>query len=492
MNTPFVLLPYQQAWLADTTPVRIAEKSRRIGLSWGAASECVIEAATGDGGCDTWYVGYNHDMAQEFIRDCAGWARKFNLVTSEVEEFMLDDEDGKNQILTFAINFSSGYRITALSSRPTNLRGKKGHIILDEAAFHDDLKGLIKSAMAVLMWGGKARVDIISTHNGTENYFAKLVEETRSKKRPYSLHRTTIDEALEQGLYKRICLVNGAEWSPELEAKWRQELFALYGDDAEEELLCVPARSGGTYIGRDLVELAMVPGSVHRLTCVPEFTNWPEAARIAHVDAWMKENLAASLAALPKDKIHFFGEDFGRTSDRTVIAPGYVAQDLRRIFPFAVELSGVPYEQQRQVLFYIVEKLPRFVKGALDATGNGGYLAEVCAQKFGEARIEKVMLTDKWYAENLPPFKAAFEDKLTTMPRDADHMLDIGALKVINGLPKLPKAKTSSTGEGPPRHGDAAIAYALGHYASRLPSIAYGYTPAKKPTSGFNARRGVF
>ena len=34
-RTPMALLPYQQRWCADTSPVKLCEKSRRIGLSWG-------------------------------------------------------------------------------------------------------------------------------------------------------------------------------------------------------------------------------------------------------------------------------------------------------------------------------------------------------------------------------------------------------------------------------------------------------------------------
>ncbi len=488
--TPAVLLPYQQTWIADESRVRIAEKSRRVGLSWVAGCESVLDAAAVDG-CDTWYSGYNQEMAVEFIRDCAFWACAFDAACSTIEESIFVDEGGDKEILTYAIKFASGYRITALSSRPTNFRGKKGRLVLDEASFHDDLPGLLKAAMAVLMWGGKSRVDIISTHNGTENFFNTLIEEVRAGKRPYSLHRITLDDALEQGLFQRICLVNGQEWTLELERQWRAELFSQYGDDAEEELNCVPARSGGTYINRDLIERAMRPGKVYRLTCPDGFLQWLPSAQTAHIDQWCKDTLAAPLAALPKGSMHFFGEDFGRTSDRTVITPGYLAQDLKRIYPFAVEMLNVPYESQKQVLFYVVDRLPKFIKGALDATGNGGYLAEVAAQKYGDTRIEKVMLTDKWYSENLPQFKARFEDQTHELVRDADHMVDLSHLKVINGQPKLPKSKTASTGEGPPRHGDAAIAYALADYASRFPIAEIKYTPAPKPATGFHARRGV-
>ena len=36
-RTPMAFLPYQQRWAKDTTPVKFCEKSRRIGLSWGAS-----------------------------------------------------------------------------------------------------------------------------------------------------------------------------------------------------------------------------------------------------------------------------------------------------------------------------------------------------------------------------------------------------------------------------------------------------------------------
>lgn len=77
-RTPMALLPYQQAWCADQSPVKLCEKSRRIGLSWGEAADTALLAASGSG-MDAWYIGYNKDMALEFIRDCANWAKFYNL-----------------------------------------------------------------------------------------------------------------------------------------------------------------------------------------------------------------------------------------------------------------------------------------------------------------------------------------------------------------------------------------------------------------------------
>ena len=215
-----VLLPYQMRWIDDPAPVRVYEKSRRIGISWSTAAEAALIAAASKG-MDVWYIGYNKDMAEEFIRDCADWIKHYQLVADAIQEEIIND-DGKD-ILTFVIRCASGFRITALSSRPSNLRGKQGYVIIDEAAFHDQLGELLKAAIALLMWGGK--VAVISTHDGVDNPFNQLCEEIRAGKKPYALHRTTFDDAVDEGLYRRICQVRGIDWTPEGEAAWVADIY---------------------------------------------------------------------------------------------------------------------------------------------------------------------------------------------------------------------------------------------------------------------------
>lgn len=239
---PPALLPYQQRWLADQAPVKVWEKSRRIGASWCQAADSALTAAAGRG-MNTWYIGYNADMAQEFIRDAAMWSRHYQLAASAVEEEVIHDEG--QDILAYRIRYASGWRVTALSSKPRNLRGKQGLVVIDEAAFHPELPALLKAAIALLMWGG--RVCILSTHNGEDNDFNRLCEEVRQGVKPYSLHTTTIDDALAEGLYRRICLVRGQPWSPDAEAAWLAELLDFYGLDAEEELRCIPRKAGGFF-----------------------------------------------------------------------------------------------------------------------------------------------------------------------------------------------------------------------------------------------------
>jgi phage FluMu gp28-like protein len=497
-ETPYAFLPYQQAWAADGAQVKVIEKSRRIGLSWSEAGDDTLFAASSDGD-DVWYIGYNKDMAEEFINDCADWVKRYALVAGAVEEEVVKDED--KDLLTFRIKLASGHKIVALSSRPSNLRGKQGRVVLDEAAFHDDLAGLIKAAMALLMWGGQVR--IISTHDGEDNPFNELVNDIRAGKKPYSLHRVTFDDALEQGLYRRICLVKNRPWSPEAEARWRDEIVSSYGADADEELFCIPSQGGGAYLSRVIIERCMrddIP--VLRWSCTDQFTLQPDHIRQAEANDWCEEHLAPLLEALDPSRRHYFGEDFARSGDLSVFAPLAELQNLRYRQPFVVELANVPFKEQELVLFFILDRLPRFSFGKFDARGNGQYLAEVAMQRYGAGRIEPVMLSEAWYRDEMPRFKSFFEDGTIEVAQDADHMDDYRSIKMIKGVAKLPDTKTKG-GDGKQRHGDVAIATAMAVSATRMEVAEYAYHPvtnrnddrSERPimvTAGLGAGRGTW
>lgn len=479
-----LLLPYQRRWVEDDAQVRVIEKSRRIGISWAEASDDALYAAS-EGGDDVWYIGYNKDMALEYINDCAMWAGAYNLAAAEMEEIVF--VDGDKEIKAFKIDFASGHRITALSSRPTNLRGKQGRIVLDEAAFHDDLAALIKAAMAFLIWGGDVR--IISTHNGDDNEFNSLIQEIRAKKLPYSLHRVDFDEALDQGLYKRICQVLGREWSQETEAVWRQEVIDFYGDDADEELFVIPSQGTGAYLTRALIETCLDPDiPVIRYEQTTAFAEVADHIRYAEVQDWCEEYLEPWFDDIDPKRISFFGEDFGRTGDLTVIIPLLEGQDVVYRAPFVVELRNMPFKQQEQILYFIVDRLPNFSGGALDARGNGQYLAERAMQRYGVHLIEQVMLSETWYREHMPKYKSAFEDRTILLPRDSDIIADNRAIKMIRGVAKVPEGRTKGK-DKKKRHGDAAIAGALAIYAA-YEMAGYSDIPAVL-TSGAREVSGI-
>lgn len=478
-----VLLPYQKRWIADDAQLKIAEKSRRTGLTWAEAADAALNGSmsVAAGGSDTFYVGTTKDMAREFIDACAMWAKAYHYAASEVSEEAFDDED--KDILVYVINFASGFKIKALSSNPSNLRGMQGNVIIDEAAFQKDLAAVLKAALALTMWGSKVR--LISTHNGIENLFNTLIQDSRAGKKRFSIHSIDIDTAVREGLYRRICQVSKKPWSQESEDEWLANLLkdTATEEDAREEYYCQPKSSGGAYLPRGLRErAARGDGPVLRFTGSAAFNSAPEPVRIAEMQEWLDEVVLPYLLSLPKEIRHALGEDFARSGDLTVLAPIQVHDDTKRHVPFTVELKNVPFKQQEQVLYFICDCLPRRNGIWLDARGNGQYLAEQAAYRYGE-EVVQVMLSVGFYRENMPRFKAAFEDDELVMPKHEDIITDLGQIQIIRGVPGIDDSRTSGS-DGNKRHGDSAVAIFLAYLASRSEFTEYGLHAIGRPNAG--------
>lgn len=495
-DTPTALLPYQQRWIADASPLKIAEKSRRIGLTWAESADDVL-IASAEGGSNVFYISATQDMAIEYIEACGMWARHFDMAAGEIEEGIFVDDDGR-EIKTYKIDFpKSGKRIVALSSRPANLRGKQGVVVIDEAAFAPDLEGLLKAAMAMLMWGDKVR--IISTHNGDDNPFNELIQEVRAGKRGGTVHRISFSSAVSDGLFRRVCLRKGVAWTQAAEDAWVAGVRKFYGDDSAEELDVIPAQGGGAFLPLALVEARMKPGvDIVRGKWPAEFSLVPEPTRAREVAEWCQEHLAPVLDELDKARVHGYGQDFARIGDLTVITVLEEGSDTVKRVRLVVELARCPYKQQEQILDYIVDRLPRFRFGAHDANGNGGQIAEHAADRYGHDRIEQVHLTEKFYMEQMPKLKAHLEDAtLDNLPMDDQCRDDLRAIKKINGVPKIPKAKTQ-TGDGPKlqRHGDFAVSLFLADYAMHtdVAGVCNGFESlSRRPAaSGRDADYGDF
>ncbi|MBB5881214.1 phage FluMu gp28-like protein [Xanthomonas arboricola] len=488
-TTDAVLLPYQRDWIADRSDLKVAEKSRRIGLTWAEASDdaLIASSARQAGGMNVYYIGYNMDMAIEYIEACAMWARVFNQAAEAIEEGqeVFKDGDDEKAIKTYTIRFASGFRIVALSSRPANLRGKQGVVVIDEAAFHGALDELLKAALALLIWGGKVRV--ISTHDGDQNTFNELVNEIRSGARKGSVHRTTFREAVDQGLFGRVCMRKGVPWDADAQAKWVADVYAFYGTAAEEELDVVPSQGTGAWLSSSLIEARMYGAPVLRYDAPKGFEQLPDAERWRTIQEWLDLEVRP-LLQLDPDLQSVFGQDFGRTGDLTVMVPAQIQQNLRRKIPFIVELRNMPHKQQEQIAKFVIKGLPRFVKAAVDARGNGHAVSEFLAQEFGFSRVALVMATEGWYRENMPPLKKAFEDDTIAVPRDKDVLTDLRSIKVIKGVARVPDRSVGK--DGGQRHGDAGIAIALMYYASRHPGAEIGWTAIPRSSRGYDTETG--
>lgn len=475
-DLPAVFLPYQQAlWHSiDASQLAVWEKSRRTGFSWAAGhvAAVIASSARAAGGMDVLYMGYEKDMTREFIGYVADAAKLLQVAASDVQEFVwTDPEHPEREIQAFRIRFASGFEVIALPSVARALRGKQGLVILDEAAFMDDLEEVLKAALALLIWGGK--VVVISTHNGEDNPFNQLAHDIRAGRREGFVGRLTFDDALAQGLYRRICLKEGKVWSAEAEAAWRESILKIYRDNADEELHVVPNPTSGVYLPGPLIEARSIIGiPVLRWTAPPGFGLWAEHLRIGEAHSFCEREIKPVLARLDPTEPVCFGEDFGRIRDLSVHWFLGVGRDTVRRTRLVVELRDIPHEQQRHVLHYVLDRLPILRAGKMDAGGNGSYLAEVTVQRYGQ-RIEGVQLSEPWYRQHMPPFKAAIEDAAFSLPADRDVADDLRMLKLVRGVARIPERRR--TDDGASRHGDAAIAAVLAFAASCAEPEVYEY-----------------
>jgi len=480
-----ILMKHQADWLADQSDLKIAEKGRRTGITFAEAlGDTLIAAAKRSaGGDNVFYIGDTKDKGREFIGYVAHFARVVAKELVEIEDFLFADEqkDGSTKYISaYRVTFASGFRVEALSSNPANIRGLQGVVVIDEAAYHRDVREVIDAVNALLIWGGKVRV--ISTHNGILNAFNELITEARAGKNNFKVHHIPFQLAVDNGLYKRVCPIKGLVWSKEAERDWELKIRKSYGSrDAamKQELDAIPADSEGAALTRVEIERITRKGiPVVRWRLSDAFKSYDKEIREAAQRDWCQYNLKPYLKALDPKHTHVFGSDFARTGDASVLLIFEIGQDNIRRCVLILEMRNVPFDQQRDTIFYCVDRMPRMGGGALDATGNGAYVAEAAALEFGDSIVE-VKLSVGWYQENGPAYTEAFADETVRLPADDDIIRDHQALAYVNGIIKVPDDARYKGADGLDRHGDSAIAGMLAWFASRQQIIEYEYESAR-------------
>lgn len=397
-----ILFPYQSQSIKalDDHDVVVIEKSRRIGLTWGIAPHAVLTAATkkSDGGMDVFYMGYEKDMARDFIQTCGMWAKALNLVAGDIEEFIFE-KDAEREIKAFRITFASGFEIVALPSKPRAFRGKQGLVILDEAAFMDDVQSTIDAAIALLIWGGK--IIIISTHYGVDNPFNILCQKIREDDlRPideqtgYKLITITFDDAVSQGLYERVKLVSRKkEMLPKEE--WVKDIRKKYGEAAAQELDCIPMQGGASWLA-------------------PE-----DIAAAVHPDAAKPE--------LYTHNICFMGYDVARRRDYSVILTLEKCGESYWLRKLWFE-RGKTFEEQyaefgNQMRFFKV------AGAGIDQTGMGEAVVEHLQSLWGSALVNGILMTGPNRISLATDLRDLFEKQLIKISNDNELRADLLALK---------------------------------------------------------------
>ncbi|MGE4307431.1 MAG: hypothetical protein AB7E24_25785 [Novosphingobium sp.] len=434
------------------------DKSRRIGLTWGVAAFATLKASSSleAGGQNIWYMGYDKDMTLEFIEVCAMWARAFNLVAGDIEEEEVLDEATGKPIKAFSIRFASGFRITGLASVPRSLRGKQGIVIIDEAAFHSDVNEVIKSAMALLIWGGQ--VVVISTHDGVANAFNQLLAAIDGGERKGHRITITFRDAIADGLYERVALVaktKGAELPPK--EQWIADIYGFYGEDAVEELDCIPKVGSGA-----LLSLEDIAACEHEETGSGDFY---------------------------MGGLCYIGRDVARRRDGQI--------------QYCMELVGDviwqrdTYEEYGQTFahqdafFNRLFEIRRIAAAWVDQTGMGEKVVEDLQLLHG-SRVHGELLTGPARHDIAISLKKRFQERKIRIRKDAYTRADLMAIKKI-GSEESGGIRIVNDGD---LHADRFWAYGLASRAADLPMLSYdgfqrvGRTPSGRRDEDFRGGRG--
>ena len=397
------LLPYQTAWVKDDSQLAIMQKTRRAGISWAEAYGTVMRTAEGRG--NVMYQSYNHEMTRGFINDCAAWARELGSMSALVDEEFINEDD----ITSYRLALPSGKEIVAMPSSPRTLRskGKPGDVvIIDEAAFVDDLAEVMKAALAFLMWGGSVR--IISTHNGEASPYNSLIQDVHDGLyKGASVHTVDFNTAVEQGLYRRVAEVIAKQWSQDGEDEWRETIRSYYGMNAGEELDCIPRVGGGVWL------------------------TWEVIRKAEHADAG-RPDLYANAPV-------FVGVDIARRRDLWVAVVLEKIGDVLWLREIFVE-QNIPFAKQRFLVSGILERY-RVVRVAVDQTGMGESVVEQLQDDHGSV-IEGVLMTSPRRLAVATAIKECFEDARIRIYADDAMRRDLHSVHAIEGPTRAPRLET--------------------------------------------------
>jgi phage FluMu gp28-like protein len=435
--TNSILLPYQRDWVNDTARLKICEKARQIGWSWGDAYRIDRIQSMKDAALDHWVSSRDDIQAKLFLEDCKAFARILQMGADDLGLQVIDDLGNT----AYVLSFSNGRRIHSMSSNADAQAGKRGGRTLDEFALHKDPRKLYTIAYPGITWGGD--LAIFSTHRGTNNYFNTLINEVRYKGNPkaFSLHRVTLQDALDQGfLYKLQTKLPSDDPRMGMDEATYFDFIKSGCADTEsfmEEYMCVPSDDASAFLAFDLLD----------------------KAKYAPTERWQTD-LEDCVNPL------YVGMDIGRTADLSVIWVLEVVSGVamtRRV----IELRNQPFAAQEAELYPLLD-LPQVRRCAIDATGIGHQFAERATSRDSGWKVEAVTFTNAKKEQLAYPLKMGFERGQIRIPDTKEILADLRSVRreTTNSGNTRFDGERSSNG-----HADRFWALSLALYASKSEKV---------------------
>lgn len=464
-NTSY-FLPYQEAWINDDSPLKVAEKSRRVGFTYASSYRMFQKCMRRGKGFTQWVSSRDRLTAQELIRDyIAMWCKLANVAAQGLTGENVEVIDTEKDITAFVCSFPNGARIVSLSSTPEAFAGKGGDVFLDEVDLHRDSGALIDMAYPCIMWGNQLEmVSAYRVDGSKDTPFARLVAEAKKDNPQHaSLHRVTIHDAVAQGLVEKINAKSGRHQTREeflqqtragcrTLAAWESQ-FECKVQDAGGKLLPVKVLAPCEMDAADIADIE------RRFPDAPRFAGF-DIARRRHASAWSEWlKVGVSYFLVCRETFH-----------------------------------DMEFEAQRK---FIEAKMSRYARRisrlAMDATGLGMETAEWAAKTWpgrvdgvnleSHRRHELCMMFQDWFLTGAAkiPADAALRDDFSTpyVKTNAN-----GSLRVI--VPEF------DGGDGEVSHCDEFMAAVL----ARSAADAGGSEPAMQATAEigddpFDSDRGL-
>lgn len=386
-----ILLPYQKKFIADTSALRIWNKSRQIGASFTFAL---------DGSLDVIkrkrlkiYLSRGQRQSNELGHKAKEHMEALALIERSASGATLTTElpgglfEGVEITQTNIDIPSTGSRMIFLPANPDTARGYSGDVYLDEFAFHKNAKAIYAAAYPSITRG--YGISIGSTPFGESGMFYDLCE----KESGYSKHRTTIYDAVEQGLARSVGLGD--------EAFIKMLRDGCPDDDIWQQEYCCQFLSDATsFIPWDLI---MNAESIDASAELPQFF-------------------------VPRGQL-YLGGDIGRRKDLTVFI---LLEKIGDVFwvRAIIRMRAKSFAEQRHVIEGLMSSLP-IRRLCQDASGLGMQLAEELVTKFGTSRVEPIEFNMAVKEDMAVRTRRNFEQMTIRTPEDRNLRSAIHAIRRI-------------------------------------------------------------
>lgn len=446
-----IMLPYQRRFIEDRSAGIVWPASRQIGKSFALTFKSILETALSPRPIES---VYGSASARQVFRSGREMRRHIKALSLLTEGKLTPDKNN-----TWLVAFPGDRFLNLVPSNPDTIPGFSGNVNLDEFALHKDDWGIWRAAVPAITRGYGVRV--ASTHRGTKTKFYAL---TRNK--AYSQHRTSIHDALREGLILKDeeGKIRTVESLRDLVADpvvWLEEYELEPQDDATAWLTWELLRAAeDEYIDAapdwvtELVDLAVQAHKHFKLT--KSDPSWWQTK---------SKELTAQLVGIgdPLD----LGFDIGRTRDLSVL---WLARrtDVARITEVVIPLARMPFRVQRYVLYAVLPHVMRSGgRACIDQSGIGRQLAEEARDLFG-SRVEGIDFGNANKEALAVGLKDVLEDYGFLIPIDTNistSLHSVQKFRTSTGLSRFDAERSDATG-----HADYFWAAALTVHAGEQPN----------------------